>query len=174
MEELNELKNLVMQNLEKNGYLSNIRAQIRSSVFKTIDSQEASSKKVTTPLMQASPFYTENLKVQKMAESAQGQSALQLIQELLQFYEMEHSLKIFTSESNMKSESKRDKVAADHSLKPTNDEPVLYRLFSNFLAKGKKAPPPAPKREEKMEKLSQMPVQMREDESEGEGEVQSH
>ena len=49
MEELNELKNLVMQNLEKNGYLSNIRAQIRSSVFKTIDSQEGSSKKVTSP-----------------------------------------------------------------------------------------------------------------------------
>jgi hypothetical protein len=48
MEELNELKNLVMQNLEKNGYLSNIRAQIRSSVFKTIDSQEGSSKKVIT------------------------------------------------------------------------------------------------------------------------------
>lgn len=48
MEELNELKNLVMQNLEKNGYLSNIRAQIRSSVFKTIDSQEGSSKKVTS------------------------------------------------------------------------------------------------------------------------------
>jgi len=50
MEELNELKNLVMQNLEKNGYLSNIRAQIRSSVFKTIDSQEGSSKKVPTIL----------------------------------------------------------------------------------------------------------------------------
>lgn len=49
MEELNELKNLVMQNLEKNGYLSNIRAQIRSSVFKTIDSQEGSSKKVHPP-----------------------------------------------------------------------------------------------------------------------------
>ena len=49
MEELNELKNLVMQNLEKNGYLSNIRAQIRSSVFKTIDSQEGSAKKVLHP-----------------------------------------------------------------------------------------------------------------------------
>jgi hypothetical protein len=49
MEELNELKNLVMQNLEKNGYLSNIRAQIRSSVFKTIDSQEGSNKKVKQP-----------------------------------------------------------------------------------------------------------------------------
>ena len=44
MEELNELKNLVMQNLEKNGYLSNIRAQIRASVFKTIDGQESNKK----------------------------------------------------------------------------------------------------------------------------------
>ena len=101
-----------------------------------------------------------------MAESPHGQSALQLIQELLQFYEMEHSLKIFTSESNLKSDTKRDKVAADHNVKPTNDEPVLYRLFANFLAKGKKAAPA--RKEEKMEKLSQMPVQMKEDESEGE------
>lgn len=37
MEELNELKNLVIQTLEANGSLSNIRAQIRSSVFKVID-----------------------------------------------------------------------------------------------------------------------------------------
>lgn len=35
-----------MQNLEKNGYLSNIRAQIRSSVFKTIDQQETAGNKV--------------------------------------------------------------------------------------------------------------------------------
>jgi hypothetical protein len=68
-----------------------------------------------------------------------------LIQELLQFYEMEHSLKIFTSESNMKSETKRDKVATDNAVKPNNDEPVLYRVFSNFLAKGKR-PAPAPKK----------------------------
>lgn len=37
MEELNELKNLVIQTLEANGCLSNIRAQIRSSVFKVVD-----------------------------------------------------------------------------------------------------------------------------------------
>lgn len=56
MEELNELKNLVMQNLEKNGALSNIRAQIRSSVFKTIDAQESSTKKVNHPSSQGLPF----------------------------------------------------------------------------------------------------------------------
>lgn len=51
---------------------------------------------------------------------------------------MEHSLKIFTSESNMKTEAKRDKIATDNGVKPNNDEPVLYRVFANFLAKSKK------------------------------------
>lgn len=118
--------------------------------------------------MQASPFFTENLKVQKLAESAPGQNSLQLIQELLQFYEMEHSLKIFNSESNSKGEIKREKLAADNGVKCGGDEPVLYRVFANFLAKTKRAVPLPAKKEEKMEKLSQMPVQMKEDESEGE------
>jgi hypothetical protein len=45
MEELNELKNLFIQSLENNGSLSNIRAQIRSSVFKVIDTQESNNPK---------------------------------------------------------------------------------------------------------------------------------
>lgn len=47
MEELNELKNLVIQTLEANGCLSNIRAQIRSSVFKVVD-EPGADKKVRT------------------------------------------------------------------------------------------------------------------------------
>jgi hypothetical protein len=78
---------------------------------------------------------------------------------------MEHTLKIFNSESNIKSESKREKVAADNGVKPSNDEPALYTIFSNYLAKNKK---PVIKKDERSEKLSQMPVQMKEDESEGE------
>ena len=61
------------------------------------------------------------MKVQKMAESTQGQACLQLIQEFLQFYEMEHSLKIFTSESNMKTEVKKEKLAADNAVKSSTD-----------------------------------------------------
>jgi hypothetical protein len=41
-----------------------------------------------------------------------------MIQELLQFYEMENSLKIFNSETNMKAEVKRDQVANDNGVKP--------------------------------------------------------
>lgn len=65
-----------MQNLEKNGYLSNIRAQIRSSVFKTIDSQESTGNK-------PSPFFSENAKVQKLVEDPKGLNSLMLIKDLL-------------------------------------------------------------------------------------------
>lgn len=67
----------------------------------------------------------------------------------------------------MKGEVKREKLSSDNNAKPTPDEPVLYRVFSNYLAKTKKAVPPR-KEEKNIEKLSQMPVQMKEDESEGE------
>lgn len=64
----------------------------------------------------------------------------------------------------MKSEVKRDKIAADNEVKPANDEPVLLKILSNFTQKNQKA---APKIHKNIDKLSQMPVQMKEDESEG-------
>jgi hypothetical protein len=120
MEELNELKNLVMQNLEKNGYLSNIRAQIRSSVFKTIDAQESGGNKVNMTIMQPSPFFTENAKIQKLTEDPKGVNCLNLIKDLLQVYEMEHSLSVFSSESNQKGAVKREALALKNNVPPVD------------------------------------------------------
>ena len=50
-----------MQNLEKNGYLSNIRAQIRASVFKTIDSQESSGNKVIIKSNHSLPLSSQKM-----------------------------------------------------------------------------------------------------------------
>lgn len=41
---MEELKNIVIQTLESNGILGNLRAQLRSSVFKVIDSQDKNLK----------------------------------------------------------------------------------------------------------------------------------
>ena len=76
-------------------------------------------------------------------------------------------MKIFSSESNIKTQPKREKLSNDNGVKPANDQSVLYRIVSNFLSKNKK-PPVIKKTEDKAEKLSQMPVQMKQDESEGE------
>jgi hypothetical protein len=56
MEELNELKNLVIQTLEANGQLSNIRAQIRSSVFKIVDEPNTDKKVLWMTMCRFLPF----------------------------------------------------------------------------------------------------------------------
>merc|ERR1712124_45393 len=96
MEELNELKNLVIQTLEANGQLSNIRAQIRSSVFKIVDEPNTEKK--------VSPFHWENVKCQKLVEKQNGKELLALIKEFFQFYNMDYTNCVFASEGNMRDE----------------------------------------------------------------------
>ena len=45
MQEISDLKNIVIQSLESNGMLSQLRAQIRASVFKIIEDQESKESK---------------------------------------------------------------------------------------------------------------------------------
>ena len=42
---------------------------------------------------------------------------------------MDNSLKIFNSESNLKTETKRDKISTDNDVKVANDEPFFYKIF---------------------------------------------
>ena len=57
---MDELKNLVIQTLETNGILGQLRAQLRSSVFKVIDNQEQVEKGT------GSGFHWENPKARKV------------------------------------------------------------------------------------------------------------
>lgn len=47
--------------------------------------------------MQPSPFYAENAKVQKLIEDPKGVNCLMLIKDLLQTYEMENTLPVFSA-----------------------------------------------------------------------------
>lgn len=119
MSELNELKNLVIQSLEANGVLSNIRAQIRASVFKVIDTQENNPKK-------ESVYDWENQKCGKAMEQEEGKMVISLIKEFLQFYKMEYSMSVFSSEASFREEVKRDKLAEKLNLKkPEQEKPLL-------------------------------------------------
>jgi len=82
-----------------------------------------------------SQFHWENLKVQKLAESKEGQEYLTLIKETLQFYQMDYTLNIFSPESNIKEEIKRDDLANRLGLKGKvpDEKPVLFHLFQQFM-----------------------------------------
>lgn len=93
MQEINELKGLVVQSLEANGVLSQLRAQIRSSVFRVIDASESEQKK--------SAMFWENPKCQQIYNESEGKVCLQLIHDLMVFYKMDYSLSVFTNEANL-------------------------------------------------------------------------
>lgn len=50
---------------------------------------------------------------------------------------MDNSLKIFNSESNTKTEPKRDELAKKNNIEAKKEEPVLYSIFAKFMEKNK-------------------------------------
>ena len=91
---MDELKNLVIQSLETNGVLGQVRAQLRSCVFKVIDNQDQVEQK-------KSSFHFENPKAKGLRESKQGTLMAELIQDFLEFYRLDYSLAIFKPETNL-------------------------------------------------------------------------
>lgn len=101
---MDELKNLVIQSLETNGVLGQVRAQLRSCVFKVIDNQDQVEQK-------RSSFHWENPKAKALRESTQGTLMAELIKEFLKFYKLDYSLAIYEPETNLKGDIDRDSLA---------------------------------------------------------------
>jgi len=123
MQEINELKNLVIQSLEGNGVLGQIRAQIRASVFKIIEMQEANQKK-------NSGFFWENPHCQSIYDHSEGKLALELINDFLEFFKMDYTMSVFSHESNLKDAAKRDELLKNLGIKGDNTKPVLFQIIN--------------------------------------------
>jgi len=129
MQEINELKNLVIQSLEGNGVLGQIRAQIRASVFKIIEMQETSTKK-------NAGFYWENPLCQTIYDNKEGKVALELINDFLEFFKMDYTSSIFTHESNLKDAAKREELQKRLGLKQDANKPVLFQIINSLSGEG--------------------------------------
>lgn len=127
MQEVNELKNLVIQSLEGNGVLGQIRAQIRASVFKIVEMQETNTKK-------SGGFFWENPLCQTIYDNKEGKVALEIINDFLEFFKMEYSLSVFTHEANLKDAAKREELQGKLGLKPDASKPVLFHLINSLLS----------------------------------------
>lgn len=112
---MDELKNLVIQSLETNGVLGQVRAQLRSCVFKAIDNQDQVEQK-------KSSFHWENPLAKKMRENSQSSLGAEIIQEFLEFYRLNYSLAIFGPEANLKGKTEnRNALAEKAGIKATAD-----------------------------------------------------
>ena len=92
---MDELKNLVIQSLETNGILGQLRAQLRSCVFKVIDNQEQVEGR------QGSGFHWENPAARKVLEHASGAICAELVKDFLEHYKLDYTLSIYMPEVNM-------------------------------------------------------------------------
>lgn len=87
---MDELKALMIQTLEANGILGQLRAQIRCSVFKIIDNQDDMENPKTRA---KSALHWENPKARNCLSTSPKYSVLlaELIREFLDFYRLDYS-----------------------------------------------------------------------------------
>ena len=93
MQDIQELKNIVIQSFESKGILSSIRAQIRASIFKTIEQNSTESSKIDC-------FDWENKKALKISENRELLILVKLFENFLSFYDLDYSENVFKHEVN--------------------------------------------------------------------------
>lgn len=129
--------------------LGQVRAQLRSCVFKVIDNQDQVEKR-------QSSFHFENPHARKMRDSQEATFVAELIREFLEFYNLNYSQAIFGPETNLKGKTPdRDGLANRVGIQSPQDKPILQQLIEmiqggDFSA----APQPGAKADKQIEPLS--------------------
>ncbi|OMJ71082.1 hypothetical protein SteCoe_30786 [Stentor coeruleus] len=115
---MEDLKKIVVEALDKNGSLDMIRAQLRSSVFGAIQSEQ--NKAVKT-------------EASKMMESEPGQFSAELLRDFLEKSEAINTLHVFSLESQIHPDTK-SKVQKRLGL-PSDGTPGLFKLIKDFKSR---------------------------------------
>jgi hypothetical protein len=125
--------------------LGQLRAQLRSCVFKVIDNQEQVEKGQST-------FHWENPNARKVMQTASGVICAELIREFLEFYRLDYSLQIYLPEVNLAGSSAANKedLARRAGLAGsfTENKPIMMQLLENFLIGDRSAAAPAAPQQE--------------------------
>ena len=122
-----DAKNLVLQELEKNGVINYMRAKIKKSVLDIINKQKDSTKQKLE-----FDFMTPLHRLNKTKEIL---IACHLIKDFLKFYELDYTFPIFENESNVKENIKRETLFKECKLKENKEEPkpILLQLVIEQL-----------------------------------------
>ncbi|XP_059170378.1 centrosomal protein 43-like isoform X2 [Physella acuta] len=108
-----ELRDLVAQTLETNGTLGKLRAQLRASVFLALEDQENGQSKA--------PFLNKNLR--NFLSTKEGMLVTSLVQEFLEFFNLEFTLAVFKPETGLVESEKRSELLKALGIQPSNIPP---------------------------------------------------
>jgi hypothetical protein len=124
---MEEMKNYVIQALETKGLLGQIRAQLRSSVFKIVDDQDQKYN-------MGCGLKWENPMLYQISESKGGTLLAELMREFMEFYRMDYSLSTFIPECSISPERlKREDIFAKLGIKGCNTEMPLINMITLFF-----------------------------------------
>ncbi|KAM8832840.1 centrosomal protein 43 isoform 2-T2 [Spinachia spinachia] len=131
-----ELRDLLIQNLENNGVLNKLKAEMRAAVFLAMEAQDKLENK--------SPLVNEDL--EKCLNTRDGRLVAGLIVDFLQVFNLDFSLAVFQPETNsLNSVDSRDLVCRDLGFSESEVNrkcPLLLEL----VTRGRhKAPEPSQK-----------------------------
>ncbi|KAM8726250.1 centrosomal protein 43 isoform 2-T2 [Acanthopagrus schlegelii] len=117
-----ELRDLLIQNLENNGVLNKLKAEMRAAVFLAMEEQDKLENKT--------PLINENLK--KCLNTKDGRLAASLMVDFLQVFNLDFTLAVFQPEINWLSGlDSRDLVCRDlglSELELNRNSPLLLEL----------------------------------------------
>lgn len=133
---MEEMKNLIIQSLETKGVLGQIRAHLRSSVFKIVDEQDQQFN-------MGCGLKWENPTLYKILETKIGTLLAEVIREFMEFFRMDYSLSIFIPECGISPERlKKEEIFGKMGILPNdiNDKftngmqlPLLYYIMYYFI-----------------------------------------
>lgn len=130
---MEEMKNLVIQTLETKGILGQIRAKLRSAVFKVVDDQD--NRMNSQP--SGCGLKWENPNLYKIKETSIGGLTAEMIREYMEYFRMDYSLSVFIPECSISPERiKKDELHARLGLNVSgfnSDFPFIYFIIHYFM-----------------------------------------
>ena len=138
---MDDLKNIVIQNLEQEGTLGSLRAQLRAQVFKAIENYADTNTK------QSAGFQWQNPVAGKIHDDPDSKIVALLIREYLEHYKMDYTLSVYLPEVAMQGQQhhiSRDELAEKANIKSNADkemgeQPLLVQLLQNMRLKEQEA-----------------------------------
>ncbi|XP_058802291.1 centrosomal protein 43-like [Phymastichus coffea] len=124
MEEDTELRDLVVQTLENNGILAKVRAELRASVFLTLEEQESV----------LNPEQFLNKTVKQYLASFEGKLLFSLVREFLEYFGLDYTISVYDPETYFGKEynyAGRKKLS--EALGINTKEPLLGELLKNTI-----------------------------------------
>ncbi|XP_018324149.1 FGFR1 oncogene partner-like [Agrilus planipennis] len=121
-----EFRDLLSQTLEVNGCLAKIRAQLRASIFLTLDEDEELQRK--EPLA--------NHKVKSYLGTSEGQIMFCLVREFLEFFNLDFTLSVYNVETYADKcynyGGRRDIIEKLNVLTDDSSHPLLWQLVNTI------------------------------------------